>query len=120
MYAPQRLEAVRAALGWSYADLGSFFGVSASTTYAWCKGTYPVPPAVEGAIAALERVAETQTIQRRQEVANGLIGLGVIGLLGWLASKMPDELPTETTSKSKGKGGSSKETSTRGKTPPKK
>lgn len=121
MYAFQRLEAVRGALGWVYADLANFFGVSTSTAHAWCRGIQPIPPAVEAAIAALEEVAHRQTIQRRQEVASNLIGLGVIGLIGWIASKMPDDLPESTGSKGKSTGTASKKTGgASGKAAPKK
>ena len=102
----RRLDLARYRLGWSYADLGAYFGVSSSTAYYWCKGMTPMPFHASGSISYLEAAADTfeakvqaeqqaqaqqKAQQQRQDLkrlGNELLKLGAVGGLVWLANKV--------------------------------
>ena len=106
----RRLDLARYRLGWSYADLGAYFGVSNSTAYYWCKGVTPVPfhacgnlPYLEAAAdhfeaqvqaqqqAQQQARAQQQAQQQRQQMdqlGDQLLKLGAVAGLVWLATKM--------------------------------
>ena len=73
------LERVRCDLGWSYANMGQFFGVSDVAVFYWCKGTNPVPKSVTGWIPMLEEAVK----RKRKEELLTLLGIGVIGFGAW-------------------------------------
>ena len=97
-----RLEAVRRAFKWTYADLARVFQVSVSTAHGWCKYKQPIPASVKGWIQVWERVVEEQNQERQRQFANQLLEKTVIGgallLAGFLLGR--------STSTGSGKGAS--------------
>lgn len=122
----RRLDLARYRLGWSYADLGAYFGVSNSTAYYWCKGTTPMPFHVHGNIPYLEVAADNfeaqvqalqqaqeeqraqQQQQQLQQLGEQLLKLGAVAGLAWLVAKVFKQGDVETLLNKTGKtdGGS--------------
>lgn len=96
----RRLDLARYRLGWSYADLGRYMGVSNSTAYYWCKGTTLMPQYVRQQIPYLEAAADQfeaqvqrqqqaqQQQQQLQTLAKQLLTLGAVGGIAWLVAKV--------------------------------
>lgn len=86
-----RLERIRRAFNWSYAQLGKVFGVSSSTAYNWANGRSPIPPAVQSHIHVLERVVQEKQMSELKEFGERLLSVGIIAFGGWVIKKVFEE-----------------------------
>ena len=74
-----RLEAVRRAFKWTYADLARVLQVSISTGHGWCNYKQPIPASVKGWVPVWERVVQQQNQARLREFGSKLLETTVIG-----------------------------------------
>ena len=74
-----RLEAVRRAFKWTYADLARVLQVSISTGHGWCSNKQPMPASVKGWVPVWERVVQQQNQARLREFGSKLLETTVIG-----------------------------------------
>ena len=74
-----RLEAVRRAFKWTYADLARVLQVSISTGHGWCSHKQPMPASVKGWVQVWERVVQQQNQARLRQFGSKLLETTVIG-----------------------------------------
>jgi len=86
---PQEIKHLRQQLGWSLADFGRYFGVTAQAVLKWERGTSQPNDFTLAAMIQLQRRLDlAQTDKQKQQFINGLkralLTGGVLALLAYL------------------------------------
>lgn len=94
---PERFTYIKQRTGWSYEQLGQFFGRSISTVHGWAKGNQPMPDDVKAWIQYIEAALEKHDNRAaHKHLASRLLSVGILGagalLAAWLYDKSIDDV----------------------------